>query len=90
MMKADPNEAIKAFGSAMLGEIDGPPNSNLGHLCEVHPGRGRVVRLMADKGWSRRFAEPIPLPKREHGNESSTRATGRTGRLEDTRRFRRD
>jgi hypothetical protein len=28
MMKADQNEAIKAFGSAMLGGIEGPKNSN--------------------------------------------------------------
>jgi hypothetical protein len=28
MMKADPNEAIKAFGSAMLGGIENPKNSN--------------------------------------------------------------
>jgi hypothetical protein len=34
-----------------------------GDLCEIHPRRRRSVRLMAAKGWSRAFDEPIPLPR---------------------------
>jgi hypothetical protein len=32
------------------------------HLCEVHARRCRADRLMAAKGWSRPFDDPIPLP----------------------------
>jgi hypothetical protein len=32
-------------------------------LCEVHRHRCRAVRLIAAKGWSTRFDDPIPLPR---------------------------
>jgi hypothetical protein len=32
-------------------------------LREIHAIRRRSVRLMADKGWQRKFEDPIPLPK---------------------------
>jgi hypothetical protein len=36
-------------------------NPRFRHLPEVHAGRRRAVRLMADNGWQRKFEDPILL-----------------------------
>jgi urease beta subunit len=36
-----------------------------GTYVRFTPGRRRVVRLMATKGWSRRFADPMPDGRHE-------------------------